>query len=209
MFVLTFPSSLPFYFPKYHVLASVATQPTAQRQKHTIFLHLYIFTWILLVLSTVGITELRPAVGGGYLFTTWNIAVGIACMLVAVESVILTSLGARPPVVAGLGTEQHNQSEEGSSIRPGRSLGSPDERTPLIPRDGAERRGDNGSLLPSLQDLSGEVVEKETGSLATWWWIPQFLVSVPMPIILFAHVTTIVLDSMAQTLSDGLSPWDG
>src|SRR5258708_39618626 len=137
MFVLTFPSSLPFYFPKYHVLASVAIQPTAQRQKHTIFFHLYIFTWILLVLSTVGITELRPAVGGGYLFTTWNIAVGIACMLVAVESVILTSLGTRPPVVAGLGTQQRNPSEEGSNSRPGRSLRLPAERTPLISPYGA------------------------------------------------------------------------
>jgi hypothetical protein len=56
--------------------------------------------------------------------------------------------------VAGLNTEQPNQSEGGSNIRPGRSLGSPDERTPLIPRDGAERRGHDGSLLPSLQDLS-------------------------------------------------------
>jgi hypothetical protein len=209
MFVLTFPSSLPFSFPKYQVLVSVATQPPAQRQKHTIFLHLYISTWILLVFSTVGITQFRPPVGGGYLFTTWNIAVAIACMLVSVESVVLTSLGFKPPTVAGLDTELHNQSDEGSITRPRRSLGWPDdERTPLIPRDSAERRGHEGNLLPSLQDLSGEEDEKEA-SLATWWWIPQFLVSVPVPIILFAHVTTIVLDGMVQTLADGSSPWDG
>jgi hypothetical protein len=209
MFVLTFPSSLPFYLPKFHALASVAIQPPAQRQKYTIFLHLYVFTWIFLVLSTVGITNLHPPVGGGYLFTAWNIAVAIACMLVAVESLILASLGVRPPTVAGLNTERPNQAEGGSNTRPGRSLGWPDERTPLILHDGAERSGHDGSLLPSLKDLHGEEDENETGTLATWWWIPQFLISVPVPIILFAHVAMIVLDGMAQTLSDGPSPWDG
>lgn len=189
-------------------MASVAIQPPAQRQKHTVFFHLYILTWILLVLSTVGITELHPPLGSGYLFTIWNIAAAIACLLVSVESVVLTSLGFRPPTVASLDTEQHNRSGGGSSRF--RSSGLSDERTPLIPRDGAETHGHDGSLLPSLNDLfSGAEDEKETGPLATWWWIPQFLVSVPLPITLFAHVTTVVLDGMSQTLSDGPSPWDG
>jgi hypothetical protein len=209
MFVLTFPSSLPFYFPKYHALASAAIQPPAQRQKHTIFFHLYLFTWVLLVLSTVGITKLHPPLGSGYLFTTWNIAVAIACVLVAAESLVLTFLGSTPSTMADLDTNQRNQPEDGLNPGFSRPFAGPDERTPLIPRNEDGRHGHDGNLLPSLQDLFGEEDERETGSLATWWWIPQFLVSVPAPIILFAHVAMITLDGMAQTLADGSSPWDG
>lgn len=206
MFVLTFPSSVPFYSPTYHALALAATQ--AQRQKHTIFFHLYILTWIFLVLATVGITKLQPPLGSGYLITMWNIAAAIACILVVIESFVLSSIGFRPPTV-GLDTEYRNQAEGGSNTAFIRPSISSDERTPLISRNYTERHGHDGSLLPSLQDLSGEADEKETAPLATWWWIPQFFVSVPVPIILFAHVAMVVLDGMAQTLADGSSPWDG
>ena len=52
-FVLKFPTSLPFYSSKFISMAP-------SQDKHVTFLHLYLFTWILLVLSTVGITSLKP-----------------------------------------------------------------------------------------------------------------------------------------------------
>lgn len=208
-FVLTLPSSLPFYHSKYWFQPSPAAIQPAQQQKYSIFVNLYIFTWILLVFSTLGITKLRPGVGGGYLFSAWNICVAVACILLAVESIVFTSLGYESPKVIDEDGRQHEDLLE--SNRPGhdhshRHGADSDERTPLLARDNAA--GYDTSLLPSSKDLSGGE-DGGAGTLATWCWIPQFLVSVPLPVTLFAHVTMIVLDGMAQTLADGPSPWTG
>ena len=208
MFVLTLPSSSPSRHPKHR-----GAQTSAQDQKYTIFIHLYVFTWILLVLSTVGITTLRPSVGSGYLFSAWNTAVAAACLLAVIERIVLTSLGfhAATPPHPDLGEYEELEGAESGSQHFDRSytrLGNTDERTPLIPRDGAEVHDAN--LLPSLRELSGEEEDSGgAGMLATWWWIPQFLVSVPVPVALFAHVTMLVLDGTSQTLADGPSPWLG
>jgi hypothetical protein len=206
-FVLTLLSPPPSRHPKRR-----GAQTSAQDQKYTIFIHLYVFTWILLVLSTVGITTLRPSVGSGYLFSAWNAAVAAACLLVVIERIVLTSLDfhvATPHPDLGE-YEELEGAESGAQHldRPYTRLGNTDERTPLIPRDGAEVY--DASLLPSLKDLSGEEEESAgAGTFATWWWIPQFLVSVPVPVALFAHVTMLVLDGTSQTLADGPSPWLG
>ena len=208
-FVLTLPSSLPFYHSKYWFQPSPTAIQPAQQQKYSIFISLYIFTWILLVFSTLGITKLRPGVGGGYLFSAWNICVAAACILVAVEGIILTSLGYESPKVIDEDGRQPEDLLESNRLGPDHrhsALADSDERTPLLSRDNAAAY--DTSLLPSSKDLSGGE-DGGAGTLATWWWIPQFLVSVPIPVTLFAHVTMMVLDGMAQTLADGPSPWTG
>ena len=86
-FVLTLPSPNPSRHSKHQ-----GAQTSAQDQKYTIFIHLYVFTWILLILSTVGIMTLRPSIGSGYLFSAWNAAVAAACLLVVIERIVLTRL---------------------------------------------------------------------------------------------------------------------
>jgi hypothetical protein len=154
---------------------------------------------MLLVLATVGITRLNPGLGGGYLISIWSLCVGVGCLLVSIEALVSPS------------TWRSNQYEElegdveGEGSMPRRSLrhvegADADERTPLILRE------DEAHMRSG--DVHGKV-EGDVEPLSTWWWIPQFLVSVPIPVILFGHVTMLLLDSMPQTLSDGASPWNG
>lgn len=218
VFTLTFPSSLPFYYPKLHALYFVdAVPPPAQQQKHTIFLHLYLFTWILLVLSTLGITKLHPGVGSGYLITSWNLCVGVGCLFAAIEGLVLSSLWSKSGIHAEEREERYEEleGEESGGARPHRPHTprhvtedpNADENTPLIYRQHTRH---DGHLLPPRRHLSGEEEEGGgVGTLATWWWIPQFLVSVPIPITLLAHVTMLVLDAMPQTLADGASASSG
>ena len=124
---------------------------------------------------------------------------GVGCLLVSIEALV------SPSTWRSNDYEELEGDVEGEGSMPRRSLrhvegADADERTPLILReDEAHMRG-------------GDVHDKVDGDvepLSTWWWIPQFLVSVPIPIILFGHVTMLLLDSMPQTLSDGASPWNG
>ena len=154
---------------------------------------------MLLVLATVGITRLNPGLGGGYLVSIWSFCVGGGCVLVAIEALVSPSVGSSTYDEL----EGDVEGEESSPRRPHRLFGATDadETTPLISRE-------NGAHTPR----SGDVDDKAEGDvepLSTWWWIPQFLLSVPIPIILFGHVTMLLLDSMPQTLSDGASPWSG
>lgn len=211
-FVITLPSSLPFRHIKHQQLRP-GTPSSTQDQKYTIFIHLYIFTWVLLVLSTVGITTLHPSVGSGYLITVWNTGVATACLLVVIERIILTYLGlytATPanPIVGVYEELERAASNAQHFDHSYARTGNIDERTPLIPRENVDEN--DASLLPSLRDLSGEEdVSGGGGTLATWWWIPQFLVSVPVPVVLFAHTIMLVLDGTSQTLADGSSPYIG
>ena len=83
-FVLNFPTSLSFYSPK-----SIFIAPA--QDKNITFLHLYLFTWLLLVLCMVGITFfffLKPGLGGRYLMSTWNTCVGLAFVLAGITEVV-------------------------------------------------------------------------------------------------------------------------
>ncbi|KAF8161606.1 hypothetical protein B0H34DRAFT_796365 [Crassisporium funariophilum] len=187
-FTLTLPSSLPFFAPELHHLA------TPLQDKHTVFLHLYFFTWILLVLSTLGITRLKPGVGSGYLMSAWNLCAALGCVLAAVERMFLFVRGrgkrARRRVRdddADSGSDSDEEEDEVEDDHDPHYQANSSETTPLIhqTRSRAVKQGN------------------EDESLATWWWIPQFLVSVPLPVILMSHVTTLLLDAMPQTLADG------
>ena len=125
---------------------------------------------------------------------------GGGCLLVAIESLI------SPGLRDSTGYEELEggvEGEESIPRRPHRLFGAADadETTPLISRE-------NEAHTPRGGDVDGKA-EDDVEPLSTWWWIPQFLLSVPIPIILFGHVTMLLLDSMPQTLADGASPWNG
>ncbi|CAA7263132.1 unnamed protein product [Cyclocybe aegerita] len=205
-FTLTFPSCLPFYHPKINNLFKPHLEPPAQDQKRTIFFHLYFFTWMLLILATIGITHLDPGLGSGYLVSPWNVCAGVGSLLTVVEAIVLSTLVKSQPYAAGPAAGH----EELDGERPSTSNGSSpsDERTPLLRRVDDEVPGENSDAQLARRDLSEEEEEGGgVGTLATWWWIPQFLVSVPIPVALLGHVTAILLDAMPQTLADGASPW--
>ena len=169
-------------------LKSISTPPV--QDKRVVFLHLYLFTWVLLVLTTVGITSLKPGLGGGYLMSAWNTCVGLAVVIAGVADVV--AAGHEERRVVDHGTYEELEGENGNE-----SDGEhpePDESTPFI-----RYPAQSSSNRQRLRKDKGE-----TESLTeTWWWIPQFIVSVPLPVILFAQVAMLLLDAMSQTLSDG------
>ncbi|KAF8814879.1 hypothetical protein BYT27DRAFT_7081330 [Phlegmacium glaucopus] len=188
-FVLT---SLPLYFAKSISLAS------AQEDKHVTFLHLYLFTWVLLVLSTVGITSLKPGLGGGYLISAWNISVGLACMIAGVAGVVAEEHDhaqrnghvAEDETYEELEGANSNEGEHQLRVEP-----EADESTPLI---------QHSSQITSNPQRRSRKVEGEAENFTeTWWWILQFIISVPLPVILVSQVVILMLDAMPQTLADG------
>ena len=124
--------------------------------------------------------------------SAWNTCVGLAVVMAGVVDVVAAGHEDRRVV----DDETYEELEgEIANEGDGEHL-EPDESTPLI-------------LLPAQSSSNLQRLGKdkgETESLAeTWWWIPQFIISVPLPVILFAQVTMLVLDAMSQTLADGSS----
>ena len=172
----------------------------AVQQKHTIFFHLYTFSWILLVLATLGITQLHPGLGGGYLVSIWSACIGVACILSSFEGLVSSPAWKVEEEVEDLEGEEESADRRRSHLHPE----DPSETTPLIWR--GQESGHHNHHHHQIHVHDEEV---EGGGLRTWWWIPQFLVSVPVPIILLGHVTMLLLDAVPQTLSDGASAWGG
>ncbi|KAF9476651.1 hypothetical protein BDN70DRAFT_995500 [Pholiota conissans] len=206
--VLTLPSSLPFFHPKSSPAPSTSHLRPAQQQKQTLFFHLYAFTWILLLLGTLGITLVHPGIGGGYLVSAWNACVGIACALTVLEG-LFTSAKDKKTTEEDDGDEYDELTlNEGDSGAPRGRREDADESTPLIWREQQQHRAVGSSRTGHHFGARGEeAVGKDGGGLATCWWIAQFLVSVPVPVILFGQIATLLLDSVPQTLADGGAPW--
>ncbi|KAJ7766790.1 hypothetical protein B0H16DRAFT_1522499 [Mycena metata] len=157
-----------------------------ERQKHIMFVQTYIFTWILLVASTVAVDS---GIGGTYFVTAWNAAVLIACMIGSVEN-MLGAQGsyevphrffrrARYDAVPQLEAESSSQAVEAEA--------QATEATPLI---------QSSSPPTSAKDESG----------AIGWWILQLALAVSVPVTLVAHIAILVIGATAQTLADGNSP---
>jgi len=203
MFILTLPSSLPFYHPKGQPTPNHFILPPAQQLKHTLFFHLYIFTWILLVLSTLGITKVHPGIGGGYIISAWNACVALACVVCAIEGLIgsKTDRDEDEAEYDAMNVEEEFEGE----VHPHRSHRVANERTPLIARVSEE------DLPSSAQEHHRHLHSSHFsgGGLGTWWWIPQFVISVPVPVILVGHAAMLLLDAMTQSLADGASAWSG
>jgi hypothetical protein len=113
LYTLTIPSSLPFYHSKETPMPS-----DSLLQKHTTFFHLYAFTWMLLVLATLGITCLNPGLGGGYLISIWSLCAGVGCLLVGIEALLSPSTRRSNGYEGGVEENAHA-----------------DETTPLISRE--------------------------------------------------------------------------
>lgn len=120
--------------------------------------------------------------------SAWNTCVGLAFVMAGVAEVV--AAGRERLVVDN---ESYDELEGEIANERDEELPEPDESTPLI-------------HYPA-QSSSNQRLGRDKGEVEnlaeTWWWIPQFIISVPLPVILFAQVTMLVLDAMSQTLSDG------
>ncbi|KAF9002874.1 hypothetical protein BDQ17DRAFT_1399878 [Cyathus striatus] len=135
-------------------------------------------TYIFTWMLLVGATiGVGRGLGGGYWVTIWHILVFIACVLGWTEE-MLKAHGTR--------------SQQVDDIRiPGALDEDADESTPLIRHRARE-----------VERIKEEGEEEG----AVGWWILQFLLVVPIPVILMGHIANMLLDAMCQTLADGGSP---
>ena len=123
--------------------------------------------------------------------SAWNTCVGLAFVLAGVAEVV----AARHEERRSVDDESYEELEGENVNERDREHPEPDESTPLIQYP---------AQSSSNQRLGRD--KREVEKLAeTWWWILQFIISVPLPVILFAQVTMLVLDAMSQTLPDGSS----
>lgn len=76
------------------------------------------------------------------------------------------------------------------------------ERTPLTRDQDNEHNGSQG-LYGDEREMRRELGEKEGDT--TGWWLFQFVLAVPAPLIMAAHIANMLLDATSQTLADGNS----
>ncbi|EKM76026.1 hypothetical protein AGABI1DRAFT_122907 [Agaricus bisporus var. burnettii JB137-S8] len=165
------------------------------RQKETILFQCYTLSWILLLLSTIAIGKVH--IGGIYIVTFWSCGVWFACALASMETVF--SVRDVPTTRSHNRSRSRTRSSSRSSYR-GRDEAT--ERTPLTREQDSEHYGARDPYPENGHDNADQKVVKAG---AVNWWPLQFLLVVPVPVVLSAHISNILMDSMSQTLADGSS----
>ena len=173
----------------------------------SVLLQLHILSYILLLLPT---TLLPTTLGGTYPLTILATCVFVGWAVGVIGQIILDL---EPPSTFEGPTEQVGEEEENGGPRvrfeppppaaveeplngaPASSVEvEPTETTPLIPRPHSRRLPGGVPTLPRFVPLL---------------WLPQFLIVVPFPVILFANIGVLLIGSTSQTVVDGGPVWVG
>ena len=161
-------------------------------------LHLYVFTYLLLFLAALALSNLQ--VGGLYWISAWHAGICAACIVGGVETFyarlerVIAHKKKKRRSLLRRDVSRAGRSSRNSQRRGGSSSDSDEdvvETTPLLP----------GST--TLPNQNGEFVPDTTDSGV--WWIFQVLFSVPVPVVLIGHILFLFLGALGQTLSDGSS----
>ncbi|GAB7358153.1 hypothetical protein MBLNU230_g0310t2 [Neophaeotheca triangularis] len=202
-------------------------RPTALGRLFSL-LWLYAFSWVLVVGATVGENNLHIA--SGYFLIVYNFATFVALLIGYLELFALPTKTRYVEHVAGQPDNFDGQSRRSvsSSRRPGhatdRQRGSGEdaddanERTSLL-RGGDERNQNTFSrygrrrhpetdgapedtLDPLLDAAYGEE-QAWSSSLVQWTWLIQFLIVIPINIILIGQLALLMTSAVHQTPADG------
>jgi hypothetical protein len=153
-------------------------------------LQTYIFTWLLLLASTIAVGKLR--IGSVYFVSAWNTVALLAAVIGCVQMVLKA------------------QSAEGERVVRFRSIGAFEgaetyRREVVVDEDSDEEitPTEHTPLIP--QRLSSQPAVRGEDENSIGWWIIQLLVAVPIPLILLLHITLLLLNATCQSLADGSS----
>lgn len=149
------------------------------QQRSVVLLESFVFWWILLVVDTVFIGNLK--LGALYFFTFFYAGTLAALVVGLLEHFELP---------ASLPTKERRKAV--NNVMNGEEGGLTDERTPLL--------GQNGRTLKK------EDVDEDN---QIGLWLIQFLLSVPFPVILASQLAIVFLHALRQGLTDGTSPSSG
>ena len=205
-----------------------SVRPTALHRLYCL-IWLYALSWVVLVAVTVG--ENNYKIASGYLMVIYNASVFAALLIAYLELFSLPKKADYVERVANAGTEPSRPGSQSSrnvlNVGEGRSRDrrgdeeeEANERTSLL--RGGERRG--GSTFKGIakrntgDDDLGEETEDDvankvygdeqawSSSLPRWTWIVQFLVLVPINIILIGQVALLATSALHQVSFDTFSP---
>ncbi|WPG98585.1 vacuolar membrane protease [Acrodontium crateriforme] len=212
-------------------------RPTAL-QRMFCLIWMYVLTWILLVLATVGENNLHLA--SGYFIVILHATVAAALLISYLELFGTPSKSKYVEHVSGIANTGDNdgawssrpasqssrtllsQSRERRPQSTRNSIDTGDdeanERTSLL--RGGDRRSQNTFLGigkrrhpetdGALQETSDPILTKAYGdeqawssSLPQWTWILQFIILVPINVVLIGQIALILTSATAQTPADG------
>ena len=133
----------------------------------------------------------KTGIGSIYPFTFWNAAALLGCILACIEATTCA------PDFAPLPCTERN----GREAVPSEEVGDGEQTL-----RGAEEAG-SSETTPLLQTpCEASPAPARGGRWTVGSWILQLLVSVPFPVVLFFHITVMVLGGQSQLLIDGVSP---
>lgn len=175
------------------------TKLLPEQQKHTVLLQTYILTWLLLIPATVAAGQ---GVGGLYFVSVWNVVLFLGCALASIESMF-----------GAYGTSTSGEDREGHRFVHGVRFDAVPQHEDEDHRATAEHSVEPANApaaeaetetTPLLQQRHAHASATKEDGGAIGWWILQLLVVVPAPVILFCHISLILLGN-TQTLADGSS----
>lgn len=202
-------------------------RPTALMRWYS-FLWIYLVSWIALVLSTVGANNF--GVGSGYFLLIYHASIYLAFLVGYLEFFALPKIeqyvehavsgGEGQETRPGSASSRRMLDQAGDQAEPGRSVDSEEatERTSLLKR--ANRRDNRtftGFARRRTQDPSDLLDEDSdpllraaypgeqawSGALPSWTWILQYLLVVPINVILVGQIGLLLTSSLHQTPADG------
>ncbi|CAK4028810.1 Vacuolar membrane protease [Lecanosticta acicola] len=203
----------------FFLAGAAEVRPTALHRMF-VLIWLYVISWILLVLATVGEHTLQLA--AGYFLVIYNASVFVALLISYLELCALPKISKYVEHVLGV------QVQDDASTRPGsrssrrllddaRDDGEPNERTSLLSGGtranqntftGLSRRRPDRDEVPEDTDdpFLNRAYEDEqawSSSLPQCTWFLQFLVLAPINIIIVGQIALILTASLHQTPADG------
>jgi hypothetical protein len=150
------------------------------QQKSILLLETYVLWWFLLIFDTVLVN--KSNIGGLYLITFFHVTAFLALLVTLAEHLRLPSSSVRQPNNDDAdGVDVESESEEHREV-------NHTETTPLIRR---------------RRDATNRTNVQEGEHYA--FWILEYLLLVPFPVILVAETAIMLLGALPQTLADGSS----
>ncbi|KAJ6618853.1 hypothetical protein B0H10DRAFT_1794655 [Mycena sp. CBHHK59/15] len=176
----------------YLTLAFVITPSSnhlPEKQKHTMFLQIYILTWGLLLGATILVGS---GIGGGYFITAWNATVLLVCAIGCVENMFGAHCSYEVPhrFVRGVRYNAAPQRDEEHPVVEGEAAA-------------AEEETEATEATPLVQRPQGARTKEESGAIG--WWILQLVLAITVPVTLLGHIIVLLIAATSQTLADGSS----
>ncbi|KAJ4471542.1 hypothetical protein J3R30DRAFT_3526281 [Lentinula aciculospora] len=186
--ILSLVLSPPFVNHNAHILvlsrAPTTTNVPAWASFRTLLIHSYIFSWLLVLLSTVSITQFEF---GGVLYMTsaCNGLTWFAAVICGVAGCFGVAETAELKVVkASRNDDDVPETEDETEVN---------ERTPLVGR----------KHLRVVKNYSTDGIDPVENPQPYVLWILVLLIYVPFPLILVSHVAIFLVPSVNQTMIDG------